>query len=315
VHIVINFQSFDLNLLRVFDAAMSERSLTRAAKRLHLSQSAVSHALKRLREAVGEDQFERTAFGVIPTPRADALWPSVRTSLAQLQHAIAPAGYDPRAEAANFRLTMADATAAMLLPPIVQVIEGMQALANLQVLPLTTRDPRALIEHGDADLAVGYFPQAIAAILAQGGDAQLHHQRLYESEYRCVMRPGHPLADVELTLDRYCEAHHLFVSFSGRPHGPIDEALAVVGRRRRIVLTVNQFFTAGRVVMQSDLLTVLPASFIPATGFRESLVIRPLPIALANIHVEMVWHARRDDDPRQRWLREQVMAASRTWPA
>jgi DNA-binding transcriptional LysR family regulator len=197
----------------------------------------------------------------------------------------------------------------------VQVIEGMQALANLQVLPLTTRDPRALIEHGDADLAVGYFPQAIAAILAQGGDAQLHHQRLYESEYRCVMRPGHPLADVELTLDRYCEAHHLFVSFSGRPHGPIDEALAVVGRRRRIVLTVNQFFTAGRVVMQSDLLTVLPASFIPATGFRESLVIRPLPIALANIHVEMVWHARRDDDPRQRWLREQVMAASRTWPA
>src|SRR5687767_4519501 len=99
----MNFQSFDLNLLRVFDAAMSERSLTRAAKRLNLSQSAVSHALKRLRAAVGEDLFERTAFGVVPTPRADALWPSVRTSLAQLQHAIAPTGYDPRAEAANFR--------------------------------------------------------------------------------------------------------------------------------------------------------------------------------------------------------------------
>ena len=306
----MNFQSLDLNLLRVFDAVMAERSLTRAGGRLHLSQSAVSHALKRLRSAIGDDLLTRTAFGVVPTPRADALWPSVRAALAHLQQAIAPGEYDPRVEAANFRLTMADATAAMLLPPVVHGIERAESLANLQVVPLTTRDPRRLIERGEADVAVGYFPSAIAALLAQGPDSPLRRERLYESEYRCVMRRGHPLARGELTLDRYCEALHLFVSFSGRPHGPIDEVLAALGRRRRVVLTVNQFFTAGRVVTQSNLLTVLPSSFIAATGYSGELVTRPLPLSLPGVHVEMLWHARHDDDPRQRWLRRQLVDAS-----
>jgi DNA-binding transcriptional LysR family regulator len=307
----MNFQTLDLNLLRVFDAVMSERSLTRAGKRLHLSQSAVSHALKRLRESVGDELVTRTAFGVTPTPRAEALWPAVRSALTQLQLAIAPGAYEPRSEPANFRLAMADATAAMLMPPFVTAIESMQALANLQVIPLTTRDPRRLIERGDADVAVGYFPDAVAAIIAADGETPLRRERIYDSEYQCVMRRGHPLENVALTLDRFCEAHHLFVSFSGRPHGPIDAALAALGRRRRVVLTVNQFFTAGRVVTQSDLLTVLPASFIPATGYQDRLVARPIPLLLPGIHVEMLWHARHDDDPRQRWLRAQLLAASR----
>jgi DNA-binding transcriptional LysR family regulator len=307
----VNFGTLDLNLLRVFDAVMGERSLTRAARRLNLSQSAVSHALKRLRASIGDELVTRTAFGVVPTPKAESLWPSVRNALAQLQQAIAPGEYDVRAEPANFRVTMADATAAMLLPPLVEAIERAQALANVQVVPLTTRDPRRLIEQAEADLAVGYFPNAVAAVIAQGPDSPLRRERLYESEYHCVMRRGHPLAQGELTLDRYCDAHHLFVSFSGRPHGPIDEALAALGRRRRIVLTVNQFFTAGRIVTQSDLLTVLPCSFIEATGYPERLVTRPLPVTVPGVHVEMLWHARNDDDPRQRWLRRALAAASR----
>ena len=177
----MNFQSLDLNLLRVFDAVMAERSLTRAGARLHLSQSAVSHALKRLRSAIGDDLVTRTAFGVVPTPRADALWPSVRAALAHLQQAIAPGEYDPGTEPANFRLAMADATAAMLLPPLVQGIERARALANLQVVPLTTRDPRRLIERGEADLAVGYFPGAIAALMAQGPDSLLRRERMAPS--------------------------------------------------------------------------------------------------------------------------------------
>jgi DNA-binding transcriptional LysR family regulator len=307
----MTFATLDLNLLRVFDAVMGERNLTRAARQLHLSQSAVSHALKRLRGAVDDELVTRTAFGVVPTPRAQALWPQVRAALAQLQQAIAPTEYDASSEPANFRAAMADATAAMLMPPFVQAIERGDALANLQVVPLTTRDPRRLLERGDADVALGYFPNAVAAIIAAGADSPLRRARLYDSEYRCVMRRGHPLARGELTLDRFCDAHHLFVSFSGRPHGPIDAALASIGRRRRVVLTVNQFFTAGRVVTQSNLLTVLPASFIPATGYQDQLVSRPIPVLLPGIHVEMLWHARHDHDPRQHWLRERLLEASR----
>jgi DNA-binding transcriptional LysR family regulator len=177
---------------------------------------------------------------------------------------------------------------------LVAGIEAQAAQANLRVLPLATRDPRQLLEDGLADLAVGFFPEAVTAILAQGPDSHLRHARLYSTRYVCVMRRGHALARGELTLDRFCAAHHLLVSFSGRPHGLVDQALTALGRQRRIVLTVNQFFTAGRVVTQSDLLTVLPEGFVSATGFAGELAVRELPLVLGPVHIEMLWHLRHD---------------------
>jgi len=305
-----NFRTLDLNLLRVFDAVMVEGNLTRAAKVLALTQPAASQALKRLHEALGEALFMRTAAGLKPTPRAEALWPQVRQALGGLQHALAPERFDPRTDEVNFRIAMADATAALLTPALVRAIESAQALANLRVLPLTTRDLRPLLEHGTVDLAVGYFPELIAALQTQQEDT-LRHERLYDTGYVCAMRRGHPLADQPLTLDAFCAAHHLQVNFSGRSVSPTDRALAALGRRRRIVLTVNQFFTAGRVVTQSDLLTVLPLSFMAATGRSRELITRELPFDPGTAQVDMVWQLRRDTDPAHRWLREALRAAVR----
>ncbi len=307
---MLNFRTLDLNLLRVFDAVMAEGSLTRAAETLSMTQPAVSHAMKRLRDTCGEELFNRSAFGMRPTAYAEQLWPQVREALGVLRQALSPGDFDPRRDEANFRLAMADATAALLTPALVDAIEGAGAVANLRVLPLTTRDPRNLLEGGEADLAVGFFPEAIAAIAGQGAQAPLRHARLYSTRYVCVMRRGHPLAGAPLTLDDYCDAHHLLVSFSGKPHGYVDQALAALGRQRRIVLTVNQFFTAGRVVTRSDLLTVLPESFIEATGYRRELVTRDLPLELGPVTGEMLWHRRHDTDPANAWLRAQVLAAA-----
>jgi DNA-binding transcriptional LysR family regulator len=178
------------------------------------------------------------------------------------------------------------------------------------MLPLITRDPRRLLEAGEAEVAVGYFPEVMTALASLGRESPLRHDRLYSSRYVCVMRRDHPLARAPLTLDTYCAAHHLLVSFSGRPHGYVDQALAAVGRRRRIVLTVNQFFTAGRVVAHSDLLTVLPEGFVAATGYRDELVARELPLAVPPVHVDMLWHRRHEQHPAQSWLREQVRIAT-----
>jgi len=306
----MNFRTLDLNLLRVFDAVMAEGSLTRAAGGLAMTQPAVSHALRRLREAVGKDLFVRVAHGVKPTPHAEALWPQVRAALGALRQALAPGDFDPRRDAVQLRLAMADATAAMLAPALVAHIEREQALVNLRVLPLTTRDPRRLVESGDAELAVGFFPELVTTIVAQGQDSHLHHARLYESRYVCVMRKQNPMAGRALTLDDYCDAHHLLVSFSGQPHGYVDQALAALGRQRRVVLTVNQFFTAGRVVARSNLLTVLPEGFVEATGYADELVVRELPMALQPVHVEMIWHLRHDGDPAHRWLRGLLQEAA-----
>jgi len=308
---VLNFRTLDLNLLRVFDVVMAERNLTRAAERLSITQPAVSNALKRLKDSVGEDLLTRVSSGVKPTPRAEALWPEVRTALGHLRAALSPGEFNPQTDATTFRLAMADATAALFMPPLVSQIEHRQALTNLRVLPLATRDPSEMLERGDADLAIGYFPETISALTSQGGDSPLRHARLHDSEYVCVMREGHPLADAgALTLDTFCAADHLLVNFAGRPYGLADQALAGLNRKRRIVLTVNQYFTAGRVVANSNLLTVLPAYFVEATGYHEHVVTRPLPFDLAGLHVAMVWHQRNDRNSAHQWLRARLLEAA-----
>jgi DNA-binding transcriptional LysR family regulator len=159
-------------------------------------------------------------------------------------------------------------------------------------------------------LALGYFPAVLTDLTgrAQAGEAvAFEHQRLYAGEYVCVMRQGHPLAEQPMTLDRYCAARHLLVSFSGRPYGFVDEALASIGRQRRIVLTVNQFFTAGQVVVNSDLLTVLPRHFVPTTGMSGQLVLRDLPLDVPPVHVEALWHRRLQHDSAHQWLRAQLL--------
>ncbi len=308
-----NFRSLDLNLLRVFDEVMAERSLTKAAKNLSLTQPAVSNALRRLRDTLGDELVQRSGQGVEPTPRALALWPAVRESLQQLQNALAPSTFEPATATSVFVLSMADATAASLIPRLVGILESEAPGVSIRVVPLTTRDPRKLLVDETADLAVGYFPAVVADLTsrAQSGESvAFSHERLYDGQYVCVMRKGHPLADGELTLDRFCEARHMLVSFSGRPFGFIDEALTALRRERRIVLTVNQFFTAGRVVANSNLLTILPRHFVRTTGIAEELVLRDLPFNVPDVHVEAVWHRRMQHTSGHQWLRHTIMRAA-----
>ena len=314
----LNFRTLDLNLLRVFDEVMAERNLTRAAEKLAITQPAVSNALRRLREVLGDELVTRRGHGVEPTPRALALWPAVRHALAQLQETLSPGRFDPASAQWSFVLAMADATGATLIPPLIEIVEREAPGVSLRVVPLTTRDPRRLLDDESADMAVGYFPAVLADLTARAqSDNVVAHEstRLYDGQYVCVMRADHPLAAVPMTLDLYCAARHLLVSFSGKPFGFIDGALAALGRERRIVLTVNQFFTAGRVVATTDLLTVLPRHFVGVASVRDELVWRPLPMTLPPVHVDALWHRRRNHDPAHRWLREAIARAARNTPA
>lgn len=301
----INFRSLDLNLLRVFDEVMSERSLTRAAHKLSITQPAVSNAMRRLREVLGDDLLVRQGQGVEPTPRAQALWPVVREAMQQLEGVLVPDDFDPATADTTFVIAMADATAATLIPPLYRILEKEAPGISVRVLPLTTRDPRPLLDDGEADMAVGYFPAVLADLTARaqtGALVAFDSRRLYEGEYLCVMRKGHPLEQVQLTLDNYCAAHHMLVSFSGRSFGFIDEALASLGRSRKVVLTVNQFFTAARVVIDSDLLTILPRHFVPVTGMQEQLVLRDLPFDVTPVHVDALWRRRGPHPQAYDWL-------------
>ena len=308
-----NFRTLDLNLLRAFDEVMAERSLTRAARNLSLTQPAVSNALRRLRETLGDELVQRSGHGMAPTPRALAIWPAVRDSLQQLQESLAPNEFEPATANTTFVLAMADATAAELIPGLVDTLEQEAPGVSVRVIPLTTRDPRRLLDEESCDLAVGYFPSVLADLTARaqsGEPTPFFHKRLYDGEYVCVMRKDHPLARGPFTLNRFCAARHMLVSFSGRPYGFIDESLASLGRERQVVLTVNQFFTAGRVVANSNLLTVLPRHFVGVTGIADQLVLRPLPFDVSPVHVDAVWHRRSQQRSAHIWLRQTLERAA-----
>jgi DNA-binding transcriptional LysR family regulator len=298
----MNFRTLDLNLLRVFDAVMAEGNITRAAERLSMTQPSVSNALKRLKEATGEDLLIRAPRGVRPTPFGEELWPRVRDALAGLRQALEPDDYDPTSDARSFRLAMVDAVAATRMPELMERLMSMKACARIEVRPLLNRDPREALARGEIDFALGHFPEAVAAIAMQGQSASVRYRRLSETRYVCVMRRGHPLAAGPLTLDDFCAAGHVLVSFSGRAHGFVDQALASLNRSRRIALTVNQFFTAARVVLATDLLTVLPDGFLPVTGHADQLVTLPLPLAPGAVFVDALWHVRHDRSSAHRWL-------------
>ncbi len=309
----MNFHTLDLNLLRVFDEVMAERSLTRAARNLSLTQPAVSNALRRLRETLGDELLQRSGQGVAPTPRALVIWPAVREALQRLQDALIPNEFVPSQASSTMVLAMADATAAEIIPGLIDTLEHEARGMSVRVLPLTTRDPRKLLVEETCDLAVGYFPAVLADLTAKaqsGEPVPFLYQRLYDGEYVCVMRKNHPLASGPFTLSRFCSARHMLVSFSGRPFGFVDEALAALGHKRHVVLTVNQFFTAGRVVANSNLLTVLPRHFVRITGFAEQLVLRPLPFEVSPVNVDALWHRRAQQNGAHVWLRQAIVRAA-----
>lgn len=307
----VNFKTLDLNLLRVFDEIMLERNLTRAAERLALSQPAVSNALKRLRDSLGDELVKRNGAGVEPTPLALILWPQVRNALDQLKLALNPIAFNAQATEKEFVLAMSDATAMALMPELIKRLQTQAPRVAIRIVPLATRDPRKLLADGHADMALGHFPavQEDMTLRKQSGlsDA-FSRQRLYRSDYVCILRADHPLAQqTAITLDQYCQAHHVLVSLSGRPYGFIDQALSAIDRSRQVTLTVNQFYTALKIVEASDLLTVSARHFLATAHTALNVKMLELPFQVPPVQVDVVWHQNMGDEEAHQWLREQLL--------
>jgi DNA-binding transcriptional LysR family regulator len=166
-----------------------------------------------------------------------------------------------------------------------------------------------MLLQSDVDLAVGSFPGVVEQLAGgQGAMSSMRHKQLYSGEYICVMRRDHPLSHSELTLDSFCEAQHVVVSFTGRAEDQVNDALANLGRERRIALTVNDFFTVGRVVARSDLIAVMPHHVVDPIGMGDVLITRALPFALPQVHVDMLWHERDTRNLAHKWLRDSLSA-------
>src|SRR5262245_26730465 len=286
----IDLSRTDLNLLVVFEVVLEERHVGRAAERLNLTASAVSHSLKRLRRLLNDPLFLRTPKGVVPTARATELSEAVADILARARRMIATADpFDPARSTRRFTIGATDGAAAVFLAPLLAQMRRAAPLIDVsvrQLLPLQGR--RMGARAWEPLLAVlGARAFDIAVLPLDEIPARFAAETLYEEDFVIAMRQGHPFAS-DPTLDRYCRMEHLVVSLTGDPYGFVDEALAGRGRSRRIALTVPNFMLALPLIAESDLITALPRRFAAMHAHRYRLTSADAPLRLPRFRIRAI---------------------------
>lgn len=295
----MDLHGIDLNLLVAFDALMKERSVTRAGIRIGRTQPAMSAALSRLRGLLNDELFIRSPAGLQPTPRAFDLAEPLGHALTEIQRTLEfTQTFDPTTSTATFSIALSDHPTFRVLPVLLDALRQKAPGITLRIGNFTARDDAiTLLDAGEADLTIGVSPTASGRILTRP---------LFSEDFVCVLRRDHPATKAPLDLPAFLSLSHLLVSPENDRFGLVDAALAKMGHKRRLAVTLPTMYAAPLVIARSDLIATLMAGVIPASGQADALAVRPPPIDLDPITFTMSWHRRNDVHPAQRWLRDFV---------
>jgi DNA-binding transcriptional LysR family regulator len=297
--VFVNLAAIDLNLLVAFDALMTERHVTRAGRKIGLSQPAMSAALNRLRFLMQDKLFERRGDGMQPTPRAVGLVGPIRQALQQIQGALDPRPFDPIQATRSFRIALNDLGVALFLPPLSERLARWSQGINFVFLSAEDKRALDLVEAGEADVAIGPNWNKY--------DDQFESVVLYQAPFACAMRKGHPLASGSLTIEAFASAPHIMISQPGDPSRHIDQILANHGLRRRIAFTVPHYLTVPILLSKTDLLSVIPSKLIQRYGVTEKIQAVDTPFAELTVPVMMFWIRAANDEPANIWLRSLIV--------
>lgn len=285
----------DLTLLLVFLGLVKHRKAMRVAAELGLTPSAISQALKRLRDVFSDDLFLRRPHGLEPTAMAIALEQPVAQAVAALRGAVGAArAFDPGEAEGLVRIAALDAEQAVIVPPLASRLRKMAPGLRLSILPLGRAAAVEALADGRADMLLGVLWDDSAA---------LSSECLYEEGF-LVAGLASALPDAPcVTLDHYCAAGHILISPAGDMRGVVDTALESMGRRRDVSLALPAFLPALAAAAQSGAIVTLPARLARAFAPGFGLVIAEPPLEVRRFRISAYWHRRNDDDPRTRWLR------------
>jgi DNA-binding transcriptional LysR family regulator len=291
--------AIDLNLLVVFDALMQDRSVTRAGKRLGLSQSAVSHALTRLRHMLGNDLFVRTPKGMVPTPRAEELAPSVRTALGNLQRSLERDHFTPETATDVFRIAVDNYSAAVMVAPMVERVARLAPKVRLHIRPSGTLDLEDMLDRHELDLAIG----CLAAPAKR-----FSYEQVTEDKFVVMLNKSHPaLKAGKLSLKAFARLQHVQVSSDSLNTSFIDEALARRGLQRDIAV-ISPFLSTVRIVGNCNMVSVFPGRVAAEMASFRPLAVLPLPIPSPTLEWGMIWPRWLDHQPAHVWLRKNIVA-------
>ena len=291
----------DLSLLVIFDAIMTEQSITGAAAEIGMTQPAVSNAVGRMRQVWKDPLFVKQGRGIKPTPYAEQLWEKIRKPLFEIRQVTSSNTFVPVTSTRIFRLGVTEHPVDMIWLPLRQYIQKEAPNISLHSVPIHG-NIEDLFQNASIDLAIHYY----------GGDHK-HIQRswLFNNTLICTVRPGHPLLkfrneDGVLDLDAYLSADHLLVSLSGEAKANVDKILEQQGRRRKIAMTVNQFSLIPSILKDSDLVCVTPQSVVAPAVRAGELVVLPLPFAIDPAPISLLCHTRQNRDSGNIWLRNLI---------
>ena len=292
----------DLNLLRVFDALMDTGSVTVAAEQLRLSAPATSRALARLRRAMNDPILVRAGRGLVPTPFAVRSAPRVRALIEGATELAADiSDTDPRAWRRSFSVRINDGLAPVLAPRLITAISAEAPGVSLRLVAQNSKDPDALRDGSlDLDIAVADPPPPDVFV-----------QKLFTDHFVALVSADSTLGhSTTLSVDQICRYPHISASRKGRTRGPLDDALELIGRSRRVVAVVPSFAAASLLALEDDVISLIP-SVLARHLVNRRVPVRwhELPFALPRVTVDQRWHRRLDSDRPSRWLRNQVVAA------
>ena len=289
----------DLNLLVALDALLRERSVTRAALRVGLTQPSMSRALGRLRAMLGDALLVRSGRGLVPTPRALALQPELGGALERLAIVVGEQrSFDPASAERTFHVSTADYGMAILAPFVTASLFGQGPRVRLVLHAQSANDDEALLEGRLDALLVPRRPSTPGCVWT----------RLLSDEFVCLVRREHPSVGAELSLAQYGSLGHVFVSPTLATAGVADQALARRGLRRRVSVVVPSFLAAPVIAAESDLIATVPSRI--AKLFVGRLPVRsiPVPLTLPPVTISMAWHERMRRDPAHAWFRRLLVA-------
>jgi len=289
----IELRRLDLTVLLVFINLMRLRKASDVADHMGLTQSSISHSIKRLRDAFGDPLFLRTPKGMEPTAVALGLEPKIRSVVETLSQAIStPVFFHPASSTDTLRIGAFDNEMTTLVPRFLQVVRADAPGMRVSILPLGRRPAIDALEQGDIDLALGF---------AWGLPRSIKQTKLYEEHYSVAMRKDHPLAEQKMTLEVYTAAEHLIVSPRGDHTGIVDEELARLGTARRVTVAVPQFLPALAIVATTDLIATLPSRLVASQSERHQLLSSPPPVDIRPFAVTAMHHQRNANSPMHQW--------------
>lgn len=299
-------RDLDLNLLVLFDAVMTTRQLTTAAKRLGMTQSAASQALGRLRSSLDDELFIRSRSGMTPTAVALALAPQIASALSTLRDALQGAsGFDPATAERSFRVAFGSIGELSLLPGLLRACIDAGPGLSVVSIPGSAEEALQRVQRGEADLCMDYAPPR---------GPNLAHARLGDDALVVIARRGHPRIRRRVSVQRFFRERHVILCLDGDRRSRVEERINRRGLRRRVAAEASHYASIPALVLASDALAIVPRSLVAGGMLRDQLVVAPVPFDVAPLPLHAIWHEAFTGDPGHRWLRETVAASAAASP-